>query len=316
MTGRPVRDRFLGGLLGFAGGVVFATVLSGGFSVSSSGRGAGRGSAPDEPGTPARTARAGPQSGRGTAARAGGSAPARAADAPDDRRPAGPVVTASRPLAERDPALADVATAFHGRNLSEKLEIVLDGLLHDDAAIRDDAVDLFGALRGHLPPVLADLLLTDPDPDVRASAADALGDLGGGVAVEALGKAVTSDPDPDVRQAVAFNLGYLEDMAAVAPLVLSLETEPEPSVRRWAALSLAEYPTPETEAALLQAVAGDPDLRIRTIAEGVHRYHRVLATPSTAPPAMQKAVQEVFEELVGDFIARKRLRKPRPDAPD
>jgi aminopeptidase N len=129
-----------------------------------------------------------------------------------------------------------------------------------------DSVRVLGRLRavralgkrGSSDDVLGDLswvLRHDPQPSIRAAAADALGDLGGTSARDSL-FAGLSDPDPDTRNRVIYALGGFEDddqaYARLAPIAKSDEMEP----LRGSAIDAASMIDPDRAAPLAKTAIG------------------------------------------------------------
>ncbi len=160
-----------------------------------------------------------------------------------------------------------------------------------DPAVRRIAVAVAGLPKGRLGEILA----SDPDPWVRAAAAEALGAAG---AVEPLLGAVR-DPDPVVVEAIAFALGEVGDSVAVPwlletaagdgeklvreaavaalgaigddralPLLLELVAAAPPQVRRRCVVALTAFDGKEVEAAM-RAAARDRNPMVREAAEMV-----------------------------------------------
>jgi HEAT repeat protein len=93
---------------------------------------------------------------------------------------------------------------------------------------------------GTLDPVEEAIIdLQDPDADVRANAASALGWIKDKSAVDALIEKLR-DEDPVVRSIVAVSLGVINDTRAAKPLISALDDE-NSSVRANAAVSLGAY---------------------------------------------------------------------------
>lgn len=96
-------------------------------------------------------------------------------------------------------------------------------------------------------------LLEDPDPDMRRTAAEALGKIGHQSANAGL-LAALSDQDARVRAAAALSLGRLGDRQSVVALIRRLADSAE-TVREAAALALGETePTPTHEAQIVEAL--------------------------------------------------------------
>ncbi|MBI4003173.1 MAG: HEAT repeat domain-containing protein [Nitrospira defluvii] len=93
-------------------------------------------------------------------------------------------------------------------------------------------------------------LLADPDPDMRRTAAEALGKIGHRSARSGLISAL-NDREACVRSAAALSLGRLGDAESGTALVQSL-SDPAEAVRVAAALALGEIePSPVSEALIL-----------------------------------------------------------------
>jgi HEAT repeat protein len=72
--------------------------------------------------------------------------------------------------------------------------------------------------------------LQDPDVDVRVTACQALGRLGGADSSRLLGQALASDTSVDVRIAATKALGEMHDPQAVPMLAVALE-DPDPAIQ-------------------------------------------------------------------------------------
>ncbi len=203
--------------------------------------------------------------------------------------------------------MVTLGAEFHGRRSSEKLAILLDALLEPEDDARERAIDLYAQFVNHLEPLLGDLLLSDPDPDVRAAAASALGDMGGAVALATLGQALHSDADPAVRGEAAFNLAFVDDQEAAGPLARALAVEKDPEARRWIIASLEDYPGDVATAALEKCLAEDPDPQVRAAADDVLKYHARKKEPSNLSPEKKAEIDEAFEKILLEFMTRRRL---------
>ena len=123
------------------------------------------------------------------------------------------------------------------------VEASLDSLIKDlednDAEVREDAVDDLAELKDKRTVVhLARVLGNDRDPDIRETAADALGDLGGPEAIDSLIQAL-DDRDADVRESAVDSLGQIGGEEVVPPLMDALRDEEE-DVREAAAIVLKQ----------------------------------------------------------------------------
>jgi HEAT repeat protein len=106
------------------------------------------------------------------------------------------------------------------------------------------------------------LALRDSIPDVRVSAAHALGSLGDPRAVEALLQALRSDSDAGVRKMAAWALGEIESPAAVGGLSQALRSDDSGEVRASAAWALGEIESAEAVDALGAALR-DSSVEVR-----------------------------------------------------
>jgi HEAT repeat protein len=86
--------------------------------------------------------------------------------------------------------------------------------------------------------ILMELLATDKDKEVRESAAEALGFIGGADSITALIKALSSDENADVRGSAAYTLGFIKSEEALPVLIKALITDPNGEVRGRAAYAL------------------------------------------------------------------------------
>jgi HEAT repeat protein len=106
------------------------------------------------------------------------------------------------------------------------------------------------------------IALHDPDIEVRASAAQALGSLGDPRAVEALLQALRSDADAGVRKMAAWALGEIESPAAVGGLSQAVRSDSSAEVRTAAAWALGEIESAEGVDALGAALR-DSSVEVR-----------------------------------------------------
>lgn len=104
-------------------------------------------------------------------------------------------------------------------------------LTDDDAAVRSASARSLGRLRAREAKTALLVALYDPEPEVGAGAAEALGQLGeGGETVEALLVALR-DRDPDKRANAARALAELGDAQVIEPLLDLVLRDTEASVR-------------------------------------------------------------------------------------
>jgi hypothetical protein len=121
----------------------------------------------------------------------------------------------------------------------QQLKLITDGLNDAQALVRSTAIDAAIDLKivGAVPHV-ARLLRDDEDATVRASAAEAIGELGESSAVPSLVAALV-DRDAAVRTFAASSLGLLQEEASVPHLRTALENEMSPAVALNIRLALA-----------------------------------------------------------------------------
>ena len=146
---------------------------------------------------------------------------------------------------------------------------------------------------------LVELLVHDPEPRVRAEAAEALG-AAGPTALEPL-LAATSDPDAIVVEAVATGLGELEDPVAVPWLIEAARTHDDRLVREAAVAALGATGDPRALPALLDLIAsGPPQVRRRcVVALTVFDGDEVEAAIRAAAVDRNPMVREAAEMVVG-----------------
>lgn len=129
-------------------------------------------------------------------------------------------------------------------------------------------------------------LLDDPDPDVRAAAADAVGKRRIADALPALIASLEDDALP-VRVAAARALGKIEDPAAVDALGRALADGEDLRFRKTAAWALGETESPEAVAALRRALDAVEERRVRK--------RIVKALGETRHPAAVPALEATLE---------------------
>lgn len=124
---------------------------------------------------------------------------------------AGPAAEKERPaligaLADGDATVRVFAAGAVGQfgDATAALPVLLEGLRHDDAAVRSEAAGLLSTLPSAQTAAIPALTgaLADPDPSVRLAAAEALGHIGPPArqAAQALWRLIR-DPDEGVREA-------------------------------------------------------------------------------------------------------------------
>ena len=118
------------------------------------------------------------------------------------------------------------ALGYLGQPNPESVGKALVNLLVDsEVIVRSEAVDALGILAytAAIEPITS-LLQNDPDPLVRASAAETLGDLGQEEAIPALFTALL-DPDESVRAYAANSLGLLGTVQLLPKLASYIKSE-------------------------------------------------------------------------------------------
>jgi len=97
----------------------------------------------------------------------------------------------------------------------DKFSSLINALDDPDDEIRENAVDELAELKDQRAAEHLGWVLTkDRDPDIRETAAEALGDIGGEAAVASLIKA-TADRDEDVRESALDSLGQIGEQRAI-----------------------------------------------------------------------------------------------------
>jgi HEAT repeat protein len=164
-------------------------------------------------------------------------------------------------LASREPAapaLGALRAALTGNTSFEEQARSIQslGLIRDPAAVA----------------ALIDVRKGSPDGVLRRLAADELASANGPAVVPAL-RAALDDNDPQVRETAAAALGRKGDKVAAAQLVAGAKQEPWPQVRRAEIAALGELCTKEGNALLLRAFQKDAeDIRQAALTGIAHCY--------------------------------------------
>ncbi len=168
------------------------------------------------------------------------------------------------------PALRVIATDPGGK----RLEILLEAMLDPSETLRAEAAQLAGwaPVRGDaLARTRRSLLskLSDSASAVRQQAVTSLGLQGPGDGTLAIAR-LLEDPEPDVRAAAAVALGRLGDPKARAALQRAIEGQNEGNVTRAMLGALARLPSEEVVDTLLAFLdAPPPGLGALTVAEAI-----------------------------------------------
>lgn len=113
-------------------------------------------------------------------------------------------------------------------------------------------------------PVLARLLNSDPDENVRSAAANALGQTDNLTVASYLAEVLTKDKSPNVRAACAYALGELQHEKCVDGLAVALN-DFSPQVRQYAASSLEHIGTERCADVLARRLAIEKDKAVRLL---------------------------------------------------
>ncbi len=136
--------------------------------------------------------------------------------------------------------------------------------------------------------------ILDGDPQVRASAAWALGEIADAAVVPVLVDAL-DDPDDEVRFRAASSLGNLRDGRASDALLRKLD-DPQPKVAAAAARSLGSLRKPRAVPELLRVIAGESDRVARAAFDALE----TIGYPTSVP--------ELTDELASpDIDAERRV---------
>jgi HEAT repeat protein len=182
-------------------------------------------------------------------------------DAPDD--------VIADPLAHlgaADPVMRRLAVSACAPLLAAHEDVVaaVAELLRADPQprVRAEAAEVLGAAPGTVGILLA--AAGDPDPVVREAVATALGEKGDRAAVPWLLGAAAGD-DRMLQEAAVAALGAIGDPVAI-PLLVELAASGSPQVRRRAVVSLTAFDHDDAEAAITRA-AEDRNPMVREVAE-------------------------------------------------
>ena len=151
---------------------------------------------------------------------------------------------------------------------------------------------------------ITDMLATDPEPRVRAEAAELLGRAGGS-ALGALDRA-RDDPDSDVVEAVVTAYGEIGSTASVAWLIESAARSDDRLVQEAAVAALGSIGDDRAVPLLLELVAsGPPQVRRRSVvALTVFDDERIEPALLAAARDRNPGVREAAEMVVGRSARR------------
>jgi hypothetical protein len=160
-----------------------------------------------------------------------------------------------------------------------------------------------GALDSEARETLASRLGQDANPEVRAAAAEALGNTWDESAVAPLAHAVATDPGTFVRAAAAQALGETWSEAGMEPLTQALLIDPGRAVREEAALGLGQIGDPGAVPALTQAL-GDADTWVRLAA--VDALAAIASPDATAAllDASKSDADDLVRSAAGQAVAQ------------
>lgn len=170
-----------------------------------------------------------------------------------------------------------------GLQTEADVPVLLEALLDVDDDDREEAIKALGEIpENALRALLA--ALQDPDPDLRAVAAEVLGYMANPAAINPLLERL-QDENPKVREAVAGALGDIREAIAVPGLLVALH-DPHPDVREASAWALGNIGDP----------SAIPDLLITLEADAIHiRWSAIEALGKIGDPAAVKGLIAVLD---------------------
>lgn len=202
-------------------------------------------------------------------------------------------------LVDPEGAVREAARALAVRHPSDALVPALVRVLEDpDAAARTDALDALAGARSPEARRAIERALSDRSPAVRAHAVIALSSVGADAVVALLDR--VHDPEGDVRAAAAEALGRIGDRRATLALV-GISQDPIPEVRLAATRALGALGG-EVAARALVGLVHDamPDVRLAAL-RGLQQH----PDPATVPTLAALARPERSAALAGrDDLAR------------
>lgn len=164
------------------------------------------------------------------------------------------------------------ATILGGTGIPADVEDLTTHLAHDDARVRLQTVRALAHIGGDDAGMLLLGMVDDPDPDVRAAVATALGALGPERAVKSLLERLETEEEQKVEIQIVRALGALGDPGAVPSIekraVGSFFSRPPVPVRVAAYRALASIGTPRATQ-LLEDARDDRDDEVRRTVRGI-----------------------------------------------
>ena len=174
------------------------------------------------------------------------------------------------------------AESSPGSEHPDVCRVLIEALTSDkDGAVRESAAEALGEIGGgESTSALMDALSLDEDADVRGSAAYALGFMKSEEAMPLLIKALITDIDCEVRGRAAYALGRIKKTEAVPYLTAVFTAHKESLIRGNAAYALGEIGGVEAIPFLIQALTTDKDNYVRCrAAEVLGNTGNIMAIP-------------------------------------
>lgn len=184
----------------------------------------------------------------------------------------------------------------------ETAEAVIPLLRSDDAPVRNLSMDILREISGQAMSSLMNLV-HDEDPDIRIFISDILGSSDSTQAVSALGEMLLKDPEVNVRYQAAVSLGELQLKAGAKYLNQALKDE------EWIQFAvieaLAKVRDDSSIGALAKAMGRSSDLVASMIVEALGEMGNVKAVPmllsqmDKAPTALRNKIVKAIVNILG-----------------